>query len=203
MSRRVSGARRECDVGAKTDVATNPLLQFFWYEGFPKLLQDVDTTSLWLWQAPCTYVECELSPTLTNGEKATMKRTSLILIAVFTMVMLPAAFGQGTPSQSQDPNTQPTATPSQQTPSAEPAQTPSTSSPSSSASPSDAQRMFVGSIAKNSSGKFVLHTGGTDYQLDDQAQAGKFDGKDVKVTGQLDQSSNTIRVQSIEPSSSM
>jgi len=132
-----------------------------------------------------------------------MKRTSLILIAVFAMVMLPAAFAQGTPSQSQDPNTQPTATPSQQTPSAEPTQTPSTNSPSSSASPSDAQRMFVGSIAKNSSGKFVLHTGGTDYQLDDQAQAGKFDGKDVKVTGQLDQSSNTIKVQSIEPSTSM
>ena len=132
-----------------------------------------------------------------------MKRTSLILIAVFTMVMLPAAFAQGTPSQSQDPNTQPTATPSQQTPSAEPTQTPSTSSPSSSASPSDAQRMFVGSIAKASSGKFVLHTGGTDYQLDDQAQAGKFEGKDVKVTGQLDQSSNTIKVQSIEPSTSM
>jgi cytoskeletal protein RodZ len=135
-------------------------------------------------------------------------RTSLILTAVFAMVMLPAAFAQGTPSQSQDPNTQPTATPSQQTPSTPDAsQAPSTSSPStsspSSASPSDAQRMFVGSIAKNSSGKFVLHTGGTDYQLDDQAQAGKFDGKDVKVTGQLDNSSNTIKVQSIEPSSSM
>ncbi len=135
-------------------------------------------------------------------------RTSLILTAVFAMVMLPAAFAQGTPSQSQDPNTQPTATPSQQTPStpdasqAPSASSPSTSSPSS-ASPSDAQRMFVGSIAKNSSGKFVLHTGGTDYQLDDQAQAGKFDGKDVKVTGQLDNSSNTIKVQSIEPSSSM
>jgi cytoskeletal protein RodZ len=134
-----------------------------------------------------------------------MKRTSLILIAVFALVMLPAAFAQGTPSQSQDPNTQPTATPSQQTPSAPDAsQAPSASSPSSSASPSsDAQRMFVGSIAKNSSGKFVLHTGGTDYQLDDQAQAGKFDGKDVKVTGQLDQSSNTIKVQAIEPSTSM
>jgi hypothetical protein len=63
--------------------------------------------------------------------------------------------------------------------------------------------MFVGSIAKGSSGKFVLHTGGTDYQLDDQAQAGKFNGKDVKVTGQLDQSSNTIKVQSIEPATSM
>jgi hypothetical protein len=134
-----------------------------------------------------------------------MKQTSLILIAVFALVMLPAAFAQGTPSQSQDPNSQPTATPSQQTPSAPDAsQTPSTSAPSSSTSASsDAQRMFVGSIAKASSGKFVLHTGGTDYQLDDQAQAGKFDGKDVKVTGQLDQSSNTIKVQSIEPSSSM
>ena len=120
-----------------------------------------------------------------------MKRTSLILIAVFALVMLPAAFAQGTPSQ--------------QTPSAPDAsQAPSASSPSSSASSSsDAQRMFVGSIAKNSSGKFVLHTGGTDYQLDDQAQAGKFDGKDVKVTGQLDQSSNTIKVQAIEPSTSM
>jgi uncharacterized protein YdeI (BOF family) len=133
-----------------------------------------------------------------------MKRTSLILIAVFAMVMLPAAFAQGTPSQSQDPNTQPTATPAQQTPSAPDAsQTPSTSAPSSSAAPSDAQRMFVGSIAKASSGKFVLHTGGTDYQLDDQAKAGKFEGKDVKVTGQLDQSSNTIKVQAIEASSSM
>jgi ABC-type transport system substrate-binding protein len=133
-----------------------------------------------------------------------MKRTSLILIAVFALVMLPAAFGQGTPSQSQDPNAaQPTATPSQQTPSAQPSTTPSTSDPtSSSAAGSTDARSFVGSIMKTG-GKYVLHTGGTDYQLDDQAQAGKFKGKDVKVTGQLDQSSNTIKVQSIEPSSSM
>ena len=134
-----------------------------------------------------------------------MKRTSLILIAAFALVMLPAAFGQGTPSQSQDPNaSQPTATPSQQTPSAQPSTTPSTSDPTSSAASAstDAPRSFVGSIMKTG-GKYVLHTGGTDYQLDDQTQAGKFKGKDVKVTGQLDQSSNTIKVQSIEPSSSM
>ncbi len=140
-----------------------------------------------------------------------MKRTCLILIAAFALVMLPAAFGQGTPSQSQDPNaSQPTATPSQQTPSAQqPSTTPSTSpstsdttSSSAGASATDASRSFVGSIMKTG-GKYVLHTGGTDYQLDDQAQAGKFKGKDVKVTGQLDQSSNTIKVQSIEPSSSM
>ena len=133
-----------------------------------------------------------------------MKRASLILIAVFAMVMLPSAFAQSTPSQSPDPNMQPSATPSQQTPSAQdPSQTPTTSNPTSSgSSASDAARSFVGSIAKTG-GKFVLHTGGTDYQLDDQAQAKKFNGKDVKVTGQLDQSSNTIKVQSIEPSSSM
>jgi Protein of unknown function (DUF5818) len=123
-----------------------------------------------------------------------MKRTSLILIAVFALVMLPAAFAQGTPSQSQDPSTQ---TPSTQPPS----QSPSTDNPSSASSSSDAHS-FVGSIVKNGD-KFMLHTGNADYQLDDQSQASKFEGKDVKVTGQVDQASNTIRVQSIVPAHSM
>ena len=121
-----------------------------------------------------------------------MKRTSLILIAVFTMVMLPAAFAQGTPSQSQEPSTQ---TPNAQQPS------PGTDNPSSSAS-SDTLHNFVGSIVKIGD-KYMLHTGGTDYQLDDQAQASKFEGKDVKVTGQVDRTSDTLRVQSIELASSM
>jgi len=126
-----------------------------------------------------------------------MKRTSLILIAVLAMVMMPAAFGQGTPpSQSQDS--------SAQTPSApQPGQSPSTDNPPSNASsPDNGMHSFVGSIVKNGD-KYMLHTGGTDYQLDDQAQASKFAGKDVKVTGQVDRESDTIRVQSIEPASSM
>ena len=142
-----------------------------------------------------------------------MKRVSLILIAVFALVMLPAAFAQGTPSQSQDPSTQtpstqppsenPSTSPSQ-TPSTAPSQSPSTDNPSSatsSSSSSDAHN-FVGSIVKNN-GKYMLHTGGTDYELDDQSQAAKFEGKDVKVTGSVDQQSNTIQVQSIVPASSM
>jgi hypothetical protein len=134
-----------------------------------------------------------------------MKQTSLILIAVFAMVMVPSVFGQSMPSQSQDPDTQTPAT--HQTPSA-PQPTPSapqptpSNPPSSASSSSDAQYSFVGSIVKNGD-KFMLHTGGADYQLDDQAQAGKFEGKDVKVTGQVDQSSQTIRLQSIVPASSM
>ena len=126
-----------------------------------------------------------------------MKRTSLILVAVFAMVMLPLAFGQ-TP-QPQDPNAQPSAVPSQETPNA---QQPSNSTPTSSSSAASDNHTFVGSIVK-SSGKFMLQAGGTNYQLDDQTKAGKFEGKDVKVTGQLDNASNTIRVQAIEPSSSM
>lgn len=128
-----------------------------------------------------------------------MKQISLLLIAIFALAMLPTAFGQSTPAQ--DPS-MPSTAPSQQTPtSQQPSQTsPSTSDPAASASSADAQRSFVGSIAKTG-GKFVLHASGVDYQLDDQTQAKKFDGKDVKVTGQLDQSSNTIRVQSIEPAS--
>jgi hypothetical protein len=113
-----------------------------------------------------------------------MKKISLILAVVFALAMLPAAFAQSTSSPSQDP--------SMQQPSSSP----------SSAGSSDAARSFVGSIAKTG-GKYVLHTGGTDYQLDDQSQAKKFEGKDVKVTGQLDASSNTIKVQSIDPASSM
>ena len=140
------------------------------------------------------------------GRKHIMKKNSLLLASVFAFTTLPIAFGQSTTLPSQDPNMNPTASPSQQTPQASPTQTPSTSDPStaspSSGNSSDAQRAFVGSI-KSKSGKLVLHTGGTDYELDDQAQAKKYEGKDVKVTGQLDSSSNTIRVQSIDPASSM
>jgi hypothetical protein len=127
-----------------------------------------------------------------------MKRTSLILAVVFALTMLPAAFGQSTPSPAQDPNMQPSGTPSQQAPNP----TNPGAADGAGVAPSDAQRSFVGSIMKTR-GKYVLHTGDADYQLDNQAQAKKFDGKDVKVTGQLDESSKTIKVQSIDSSSSM
>jgi hypothetical protein len=38
-----------------------------------------------------------------------------------------------------------------------------------------------------------------DYQLDDQAKAKPYIGKQVKVTGKLEMNSNTIHVDSIEP----
>jgi Protein of unknown function (DUF5818) len=51
-------------------------------------------------------------------------------------------------------------------------------------------------------GKLVLKDmAGTTYQLDDQQKAKKFAGKEVKVVGSLDTSSNTIHVENIDLSS--
>jgi len=60
-------------------------------------------------------------------------------------------------------------------------------------------KIFTGTIAKSGE-QFVLRDDNskTAYQLDDQQSAGKFAGRRVRVTGVLDASNNTIRVQSIE-----
>ncbi len=60
-------------------------------------------------------------------------------------------------------------------------------------------KTFTGTIAKSGE-QFILRedSSKTAYHLDDQQSAGKFAGKRVRVTGVLDASNNTIRVQSIE-----
>ncbi|MGH9761380.1 MAG: DUF5818 domain-containing protein [Blastocatellia bacterium] len=61
---------------------------------------------------------------------------------------------------------------------------------------------FTGIITKNADHKFVLEedTAKAFYILDDQAEASKFSGKRVKVTGRLDAASSIIHVKSIEQS---
>jgi hypothetical protein len=57
---------------------------------------------------------------------------------------------------------------------------------------------LTGTIAKAGS-KYVLEAGdNTVYQLDDQEQAQKYEGKQVKVTGTLDRATALIYVRSIE-----
>jgi hypothetical protein len=62
------------------------------------------------------------------------------------------------------------------------------------------QKIFTGVIVK-SGGKFVLTDllTKTSYQLDDQRKAQELVNKNVKVTGVLDPSTGTIRVNAIEP----
>ncbi len=63
-----------------------------------------------------------------------------------------------------------------------------------------AMQTFTGTVVK-SGDKFVLRAGGKEYQLDDQAKAGEFEGKKVIVTGTLDTSSGLIHIVKIEPAS--
>ncbi len=59
---------------------------------------------------------------------------------------------------------------------------------------------FTGRVMKEQ-GQLVLRDPITkmSYQLDDQAKAKPFVGKQVKVTGKLEMKSNTIHVEGIEP----
>lgn len=58
---------------------------------------------------------------------------------------------------------------------------------------------FHGRIVKSGS-KFVLSaTDDTTYQLDDQRKAHNFLNQDVKVTGVLDATTGTIRIDAIDP----
>lgn len=136
-----------------------------------------------------------------------MTLKSLLLGTALTVGLTAAAFAQSNPTpQPQDPAAQTMPSQDQSTPT----QTPNTQSPSTTQQPGDAtsatsgagQQVFTGSIVK-SGGKYVLHSAGADYQLDDQSQAKSFNGKDVKVNGELDKSGSTIKVKSIEPASSM
>lgn len=58
---------------------------------------------------------------------------------------------------------------------------------------------FQGTIVK-SKDKYILQdkTSGATYQLDNQDKAKKFAGRDVRVTGTLDPSTNTIQISDIQ-----
>jgi len=161
-----------------------------------------------------------------------MKVRALLLSAALVVCLMPFAFGQGSasPAQPQDPtaqspaanppatpktfpdSTQTGAQPADQTGSQSSAQSSQsgsqsgssaqTNSTESSATSAGASEQFTGSIIK-SGGKYQLRSAGNTYDLDDQSQAKNFAGKDVKVNGSLDKASNTIKVASIEPASSM
>jgi cytoskeletal protein RodZ len=95
--------------------------------------------------------------------------------------------------QTQQPSTQPSTAPQSQT------QTPSNETSSSSAQ--SAEQTFQGTISQSQTGYILKDSAGVTYQLDDQKRAKDFSGQNVKVTGTLDSSTNTIRVSAISPAS--
>lgn len=56
----------------------------------------------------------------------------------------------------------------------------------------------IRACVKNTSSQFALYDGKTVMRLSDQKTPAKFAGRNVKVTGTLDEKSKTIKVASIE-----
>jgi flagellar basal body-associated protein FliL len=76
-------------------------------------------------------------------------------------------------------------------------QQPSQPSTDTSSQASSAQAQpFTGTVVKEGD-KYVLQSSGLSYQLDDQDKAKKFEGQQVKVNGDLDKSTRTIRISDI------
>jgi uncharacterized protein YdeI (BOF family) len=121
-----------------------------------------------------------------------MKKLNYLGTAVLSagLTCIPALAQTGS-TPSQDPSQQPAPTQSQ----------PSQASPTSSDSMSQGQA-FTGTIVKGSDGYMLQDdTNKASYKLDNAKIAKKFNGKNVKVTGTLDSTSNTIHVTDVQAAS--
>ena len=105
-------------------------------------------------------------------------------------------------TQDQKPEPAPAtqATPPDQKP-----QTETPSSPARSAQDSTqkqpAAQAFSGTVVKSGETYVLKTSDNMTYQLDDQTRAKDYEGKQVQVTGSLDSSNNTIKVQDIRSAS--
>lgn len=110
-----------------------------------------------------------------------MKKRSLGLITTFALAaaLFPSAFAQEPSSQEPSSPGMSQSQPDQDTTQAQPT-------------------AYTGTVMK-SGGKFVLKTDAGTLQLDDQAKAKKYSGKQVTVTGTMDKSTGMLHVANIEP----
>ena len=114
-----------------------------------------------------------------------------VLNCLASAALLAALAGSPVLAQmSQEPQQQPTQT----QPNQPQAEQPGATNPS-----AQQAQAFTGTIIKTKDG-YALHdeSSKSAYMLDDQTQAKKFSGKNVKVTGMLDSSTNTIHISNIE-----
>jgi uncharacterized protein YdeI (BOF family) len=126
-----------------------------------------------------------------------MKKLSVTsMLAATALLCGVTAFAQDTTTQ------QPSQSPSASQPSATQTDPQASGATGAQGQMQQATKVFTGKISKDGD-RLVLKDAATNmtYQLDDQAKAKKYEGKDVKVNGSLDANSNTIHVDSIEAGS--
>lgn len=125
----------------------------------------------------------------------------LLRMLVPTAVTL-LAFALSSPAQAQqaDEDRAPAASRQAQSPSPQSPQQHDASAVPSGDSQTQDVLAFTGRVMKEQ-GKLVLKDPVTkmSYQLDDQAKAKPYTGKQVKITGKLEMDSNTIHIAGIEP----
>lgn len=112
------------------------------------------------------------------------KNLSLLATLALAAALSPATFAQqDQPSQPNPPDPQTQTAPARD-------------------ASADAQnpKSFSGTVVKLEK-QYVLKTDTATYQLDDQAKAKRFSGKQVTVIGTLDQLTSIIRVSDIQPAS--
>jgi uncharacterized protein YdeI (BOF family) len=115
------------------------------------------------------------------------------LTAICAMVLASAlAFG-GPPVAAQ-------AQPQQQPGQAQPQQQPDQAQPQPNQGQTTAASTFTGTVVKNGDQFMLRDSSGQVYGLDDSSKAKQFEGKTVKVTGQLDEQAKVIHVQDIQAS---
>jgi Protein of unknown function (DUF5818) len=147
-----------------------------------------------------------------------MKRSiSLAALTLAALTLAPMALGQSSQKHqnptmkpgtelvawTQDQKTEPM--PSQTT--TAPQEKPNTQTPSTPTGQADdthkqpAAQAFTGTIMKSGENYVLKTADNMTYQLDDQSRAKQFEGKQVQVTGSLDATNNTIKVQDIKAAS--
>jgi hypothetical protein len=100
--------------------------------------------------------------------------------------------------QKPQPAPQPLPPPDKPMPQPDPPAQKTQPSPAPQASDAPASQSFTGKIVKDG-GKYILKVASnTAYQLDQQDGVSRYENQDVKVVGNLDTNSNTIRVIKIE-----
>jgi hypothetical protein len=130
-------------------------------------------------------------------------RTPLVVLVVCVgMVLLSFSQVVGQPTQPPDPTAQSPATAAPSTPATFLAPDPKQQrGPAPTAATSQKPRPFMGTIVHQKDG-YVLRAGDLEYRVDDPMKARRFTGKNVKIMGTFDKTSNTIHMQTIEPSPS-
>lgn len=125
-------------------------------------------------------------------------RTAVVTLGV-CVGMVTIAFSQagGQPTQPPDPTAHSPATAAPVTiPSPDPKQ-----DHGSVAAQQKKARPFMGTIIRHKD-SYVLRAGDLEYKVDDPVKARRFAGKNVKIMGTFDKTSNTIHMETIEVSPS-